>query len=297
MNKRLKIVFSFLFFCASIFSFAQHESAYEKEIAAWDAARIKSLKSENGWLNLVGLFWLKEGKNTFGSSTKNDVVFPEGTIAAKAGYFLRTGNVVKLVATKNAGIKVNGKMMEEAIIFNADSAKNPVLTCGDLKWIVIKREDKIGLRVRNIKSKAVAEFHGIERYPVDSLWKIEATLVVDTTKKTIAITNVIGQTTEQKIAGTLVFTINNKKYSLDALDDGDALFVIFGDATNYSETYPSGRFLDVALPDADGKTMIDFNKTYNPPCAFTDFATCPLPPKQNILPIAITAGEKKYGNH
>lgn len=275
---------------------AKAQSSYEQAVDSWHSKRIESLKAENGWLNLVGLFWLEEGKNTFGSDKQNNLVFPTGSIAAQAGYFERKGSTVKLVVANGVNIAINGKPIKEAIVFHPDSLRTPTVVAGNLKWTIIKRDNKIGIRLRDVKSPAVAAFKGIERFAVDSTWKIEATLQ-PAPKASIAITNVLGQTNEQQSPGKLLFTINGKQYSLDALEEGNELFIIFGDATSGKTTYPAGRFLYATKPDANGKTILDFNKAYNPPCAFTDFATCPLPPKQNILPIAITAGEKDFGHH
>lgn len=272
------------------------QSNYQQAIDNWHNKRIESLKAENGWLNLVGLFWLEEGKNTFGSDQQNNIVFPTGSIAAQAGYFERKGNTVKLIVADGANITINGKPTKEATVFHPDSLRTPTAVAGNLKWTIIKRDNKIGIRLRDIKSPAIAEFKGVERFVVDSTWKVEATLQ-PAPKASIAITNVLGQTNEQQSPGKLLFTINGKQYSLDALEEGNELFIIFGDATSGKTTYPAGRFLYANMPDANGKTILDFNKAYNPPCAFTDFATCPLPPKQNILPIAIAAGEKDFGHH
>ncbi|MDI9366440.1 MAG: DUF1684 domain-containing protein [Flavobacterium sp.] len=272
------------------------QSSYQQTIDKWYNKRIESLKAQNGWLNLVGLFWLKEGKNTFGSDKQNNIVFPTGSIAAQAGYFKRKGNTVKLVIAQGANITINGKPVKEAIVFHQNLLTTPTAVAGNLKWSIIKRDNKIGIRLRDIKSPAIAAFKGIERFAVDSIWKFEATLQ-PAPKASIAITNVLGQTNNQQSPGKLLFTINGKQYSLDALEEGNELFIVFGDVTSGKTTYPAGRFLYANKPDANGKTIIDFNKAHNPPCAFTDFATCPLPPKQNILPIAITAGEKHFGHH
>ena len=271
--------------------------AYQKEINEWDAHRVAELKADDGWLNLVGLFWLDEGKNTFGSGDKNVVVFPAGSIDESAGYFQRAGNTVKLVAETSTPVLVGGKPVKEAVIFNTDMRNIPEVSFGSLRWSVIMRGDKIGIRVRDLKSPVPAAFKGIERFPANMALIIPAKLHAPETPGSIAITNKIGQTTQQNTPGKLVFNINKRQYSLDALDDGDSLLIVFGDATNGKTTYPSGRFITVRKPGADGLTVIDFNKAYNPPCAFTDFATCPLPPSQNILPLAIKAGEKKYGHH
>lgn len=269
---------------------------YIKQLDAWDAQRVAELKADNGWLNLVGLFWLDEGKNTFGSGSQNALVFPAGSIDENAGYFELTGNTVKLVTDK-PDIQIDGKPAGNIIIFSDDIQNVPVVSAGSLRWSVIKRADKIGIRVRDLKSPVPAAFKGIERFAADAHWVIPAKLDTTANSAGIMITNKIGQTTKQTSPGRLVFKISKKQYTLDVLDDGADLLVVFGDVTNGKATYPSGRFIDVKKPGADGLATIDFNMAYNPPCAFTDFATCPLPPAQNKLPIAVTAGEKNYRHH
>jgi uncharacterized protein len=277
-------------------SHAQQQAAYQQEVDSWHSKRIESLKSESGWLNLAGLYWLEEGKNSFGAAKENKIIFPSGAITDKAGTFERTGNTVTFHAAEGTKVLVDGKEVKHAVVFNPDSTRNPTLSYGNLKWNFIKRDDKIGLRLRDLKSPTLTHFKGIERFPVKEDWKAEAT-VQKTAASTIAITNVLGQTNQQKTPGTLVFTIEGKEYKLDPIDEGSKLLLVFGDATSGNETYPAGRFISVDKPDANGKTVIDFNKAYNPPCAFSPYATCPLPPKQNILPIPVTAGEKSFGNH
>jgi uncharacterized protein (DUF1684 family) len=276
---------------------AQTTVSYQQEIEGWHAKRIQNLKAPNGWLNLVGLYWLEEGKNSFGSGRQNKVIFPAGTIVETAGIFERTGNTVKLVTLNNTAIKVNDKPVKEAVIFDKDSARQPVVSYGNLRWTIIQRDDKIGVRLRNLESPLATTFKDIDRFPVDTTWRVSATLQTAGQARSIAITNVLGQINQQQTPGKLVFTIHDKQYTLDALEEGDELFIIFGDETSGKTTYPSGRFLYAQKPGADGKTIIDFNKAYNPPCAFTNYATCPLPPKENILPVAVTAGEKNYGHH
>ncbi|MEO7313425.1 MAG: DUF1684 domain-containing protein [Chitinophagaceae bacterium] len=278
---------------------AQTSSAYTNEIKTWDAQRVKELKSDNGWLNLAGLYWLEPGKNSFGTGKQNKLVFPKNSIDEMAGYFeWRDGNVA-LVSTTREPILVNGKPVKESVIFYQDSAAStqPVVVYKNLKWSVIRREDKTGIRLRDLASPAIVAFKGIERFKMDTKWRIKAILQKPLLQQMIAITNVLGQTTQQPSPGKLLFTINKKRYSLDVLEEGDELFIIFGDATSGLSTYPAGRFLYVQKPGPDGITIIDFNKAHNPPCAFTPFATCPLPPEQNRLPISVTAGEKNYGNH
>jgi hypothetical protein len=271
-------------------------SPYQQEIDTWHSRRVQDLKAPNGWLNLVGLYWLDEGASSFGAGTQNKITFPAGTIAEQAGTFQRTGNTVRLIA-QNAEIKVDGKVVKDAVIFDKDSARQPVVSSGHLRWTIIQRGEKIGIRLRDLGSPLVTQFKDIDRFPVDTTWKIQAVLQPQDQTPTIAITNILGQTNQQPSPGKLVFTVDHKQYTLDALEEGDQLFIIFGDETSGKTTYPSGRFLAVKKPGAGGLTTIDFNKAYNPPCAFTSFATCPLPPRQNILPFAVTAGEKNYGHH
>lgn len=269
-------------------------NAYKSEIEQWHQHRIEDLKSNNGWLNLAGLFWLKEGVNTFGSDESNDIVFPKSKIPAKAGIFHLHNGMVTMTTLPEIEIRANDKPIKTGVVFHSDSTRHPKLTYGSLQWFIIKRDNQFGIRLRDLQSAVVEQFHGIDRYEIDPEFHVEAVLEIPSSLTKIDITNVLGQTTSQDSPGTLIFTIKGKQYRLDALEEDDELFVIFGDPTNENETYPSGRYLYANRPGADGKTFLDFNKAHNPPCAFTPFATCPLPPTQNVLPIAITAGEKKY---
>jgi uncharacterized protein len=269
-------------------------AAYKNEVDQWHQKRIEDLKSANGWLNLAGLFWLKEGVSTFGGDERNDIVFPKDKIAGEAGIFLLQNGMVTMTSSPSVQIMSDEKLLKTGIVYYPDSTRQPKLTHGSLQWFIIKRDDQFGVRLRDFKSTTVEEFHGIDRYDLDPEFRTEAILEIPSVPEKIDITNVLGQTTAQDSPGTLVFTIKDKEYRLDALQEGDELFVIFGDPTNEKETYPSGRYLYADKPGADGKTILDFNKAYNPPCAFTPFATCPLPPSQNVLPIAITAGEKIF---
>lgn len=289
---------SVLFFVQPASSMAQSGTTYAREVERWHTDRIRSLKAPDGWLNLVGLYWLEEGRNSFGSDPANKIVFPAGTIAGTAGFFERKGTTVRLVVTGPVEITIDGRPVKEAIVFDKDSLREPVLACGNLRWTIIRRDDKLGIRLRNLNSGLVTSFKDIDRYPVDSAWRIDAVFRPAAVPGTIAITNVIGQTSQQHSPGKLVFTIHQHQYTLDALDEGKELFIVFADETNGKTTYPSGRFIAVARPSTPANTtVIDFNEAYNPPCAFTNYATCPLPPKENVLPIAIEAGEKDFGHH
>ena len=279
-------------FLSKTTSLSLTDSTYIKEIQKWHEQRLEELKAEDSYLNLAGLFWLEEGENAFGSDKKNKIVFPKGD--AFLGKFSLNKGEVSVQIAPNAKVNVENKSVSTLKIF--PSEKTIVLQNGSLRWFVIKREDKYGIRLRDLESPVIKEFKDVETYPIDSNWRIEYKLLAPASNKKIAITNVLGQTTLQPSLGTLVFSMEGKEYHLEAIDGGDALFIIFKDKTSGKDTYGAGRFLEVPKPNPNGtgKIYIDFNKAYNPPCAFTEFATCPLPPRENWLPIPIKAGEKKY---
>ena len=294
----MRVIFRYTILIFLLFVFNQSLTAqqskkeYIKEIKIWDQKRLETLKSATGWVNLAGLFWLKTGENTFGSDSSNDIVFNHPDFPSHLGKFIVTNSEVRWITNSPNKVFSSGKQISELEVFNIDSLKIPSLSFSNFKWNVIKREEKIGIRFRDLNNPALALLNHINRYDIDKKWKVKAVLEKGLFS-TIAITNVLGQTTQQVSPGKIVFEIAGKQYKLDALDEGPGdLFVIFGDETNGIETYHTGRFLYVARPDENGNTYIDFNKSHNPPCAFTTFATCPIPPRQNVLPIPIHAGEK-----
>ena len=269
------------------------EKKLKEEIAQWDAKRIESLKSANGWVNLAGLFWLAPGENKFGAAADNELVFNDPRFPSHLGSFVVTD---KEVIWKTAGgneVFNKQEKVNQVSIFDISKNQGIQLSYGTFRWIIIKREDKLGVRFRDLNHPNLTTFHHIERYKPTSTWKLDAKLE-SSLYASVSITNVLGQTYQMPSPGKIVFEMDGKKYKLDAVDEGgDDLFILFGDDTNAEHTYESGRFLYIPKPDANGNTVIDFNKSINPPCAFSTFATCPLPPKQNVLPIAVTAGEKR----
>ena len=279
----------FLIGCSEKQPTEQQLADHNKDVEVWYAKRIEDLKGHDGWLNLAGLFWLNDGINSFGSDPANDIVFPSGKIAAEAGYFFVKGQQVTMTPGPGMDLK-------ETIIFHPDSTRAITVEHNSLEWFVIRRDGKLGIRLRDMESENIRSFQGIGRYPVDYSWRIKARFEPPIDDETIEITNVLGQTTAIPLAGTCVFEVDGKEQRLAATSEGDKLFVVFGDATNGKETYGAGRFIYLDRPDSTG-VVIDFNKSYNPPCAFTEFATCPLPPKQNVLSISIPAGEKNYEHH
>ena len=294
-----KILYTLLLLNFFFLANAQKTNSYAKSINEWHKARIADLKTPNGWLNLEGLFWLHKGANSFGKKEGSDCKYDNAVFPAELGSFIYEGDSVLWMNAANNSIKVNGVLVNGTkpvkVFYKEEQAIT--MSWSHFTWTIIKREDKMGVRFRNLEAKTLTGFKGIERFTIDSSWRIKATMVA-ASQNLLMITNVLGQTTATKTAGKLLFTIDNKEYSLDVIDEGGPnLFIVFADETSGKTTYGAGRFIDIPKPDALGNTEIDFNKAYNPPCAFTAFATCPLPPAQNRLKVAIPAGEKNYGNH
>jgi uncharacterized protein (DUF1684 family) len=273
------------------------DAIYETEIIEWQQKRNAYQVNEEGWVNLAGLFWLKEGINTFGSGKENDLVFPGGRIAERGGFMLLKQGVVTLESAPGVSIGLNDSAVSSGVLYHPDSSRI-IAGHGSLRWFVIRRGDQYGVRLRDFENPLLKSFTRIECFPIDPKWRLEGRVEWADSSRIIEVTNVLGQTGPQRSVGTLVFDYDGNEYRLDVLDEGgDEFFIIFGDETNARETYGAGRYMYVPVPKEGDRVIIDFNKAYNPPCAFTEFATCPLPPKQNILPFAIPAGEKNYGTH
>ena len=281
---------------------------YVDAINQWHQLREAELKSPKGWLNLAGLFWLHKGVNTFGVNKNNDCVYenPDPSdvfFPDYLGNFIFEGDSVIWESLDKYMVKVNNQNMpfkSKVCVFNGNGLSSEMswtMSGHSFSWTIIKREDKIGVRFRDLKSSNVLLFKGIAHFPINEKFKIKAVLQPPVASF-LMISNVLGQQVASKNAGKLQFTYQSKTYSLDVIDEGgNQLFITFADATSGVTTYGAGRFIYIDQPDANGNTFIDFNQAFNPPCAFTKFATCPLPPPQNRLPFSIPAGEKNYGHH
>ncbi len=266
---------------------------YAGEIQTWRERREARLRADDGWLTVAGLFWLKEGVNRFGAAAANEVAFPEGSAPALAGVLeLARGKVTLRV---EPGIVVTDKgATVQTKELKPDSSGDPdVLSLGRLTFYIIERGGRLGVRLRDPESPQRKAFTGLTWFPVSEPYRIVAKFVPAATPRSIPVPNILGQTIDMPSPGRAVFTLRGKELGLDAvLEEPDAkeLFFIFRDQTSGKETYPGGRFLYTELPK-DGTVVLDFNKAYSPPCAFTPHATCPLPPQQNRLGVRIEAGE------
>lgn len=291
------------YYQAFIDSFNKHANellhqTHAEQIEDWKRARIRALKAEDGWLNLEGLLWLNEGVNKFGSGAKNNIQFPTGTIVANAGELIRSGDSVWLKPTTGISFEVNGKISKNKTLLFTESIPSAVVNHRNLRFTIIKRGEKIGVRLRNLQSDQLKKFAGINYFETDSSWRIKANLIKPAFKQNIIIKNALGQENPTELVGKIRFEYKGQFYTLDAISEGEYLLIVMGDATSGQSTYAAGRFLYIPKTEAESpQFMIDFNKAYNPPCVFTPFATCPIPPPQNILPFAVTAGEKMYSNH
>jgi uncharacterized protein (DUF1684 family) len=272
-------------------------SAHKSEIEKWQSDRLASLTKDDGWLTLIGLFWLNEGENKFGSFRENPIPLPRYKAPPIAGSFWLENGRVRIETRPGVEITADSNPVTTLDLkTDIDDGGPTILKLGSLIINVVKRGDRVGVRVKDSESVARSEFKGLEYYPIDPKWRLEARFEPYQPAKKIPITNVLGMTDDETSPGAIAFDVGGRIYRIDPiLEKGEKdLFVMIADGTTGKESYGAGRYLYVTPPDASGKVVIDFNKAYNPPCAFTAFATCPLPPRQNRLPFRIEAGEKKY---
>jgi hypothetical protein len=277
---------------------APAQDAYTKSVDVWHAEREARLAAEDGWLSLIGRDWLKPGENTLGSAPGSTVLLP-GWAPAKAGLFLLEGGAVRFRPMPDCGLLLNGKPATEALLKSDEDGKPDLLQAGRVKFYVIRRGDRFGIRIKDPEAPGRKAFHGVPRYPVDPAWRVEADFVAYAVPQVRQIPTVLGTTEPMTAPGLLKFKVAGRDVTLEPMvedPEHPEFFLIFKDATSAHGTYPAGRFLYSEMPKA-GKVILDFNRAVNPPCAFTRFATCPLPPKQNQLSLAIPAGEKDPGLH
>ncbi len=265
------------------------DPAHVQEIRAWQQNRDTRLRKEDSWLTLIGLHWLQEGENAV-TLTKP---------GAPQVRLLRNGASTVLHADPTMTIVGKPVSGDVPLLADADKDGPTIVQMGSVRFNVIKRGERYGLRVKDAEAETRTQFKGLEYYPIDPKWRVTARFEAYHPPKKIPITDVTGMTSDSISPGALVFELDDKEYRLDPiLEEGsDEYFIIFRDLTSSDATYQAGRYLYAPMAK-DGKTVIDFNKAYNPPCAFTPFATCPLPPMQNRMPIRVEAGEKRYaGGH
>ncbi len=283
-------------------SAAEAPSPYVHQIEQWRAARVARLTAPDGWLSLIGLDWLHPGANRVGSADDNDIVLKAGP-AHLGTVTLAADGKVSAVFDRDSGATIDGKAVREAALVDdvhAGTGNPTTVVFGHASFYVIDRDGRMGLRVKDSDARARRDFHGIDYFPIDHSWRIEADWVPFNPPHDLQMGSVIGTIDTVKVPGKAVFHRDGHTFALLPFQEepGGELFFVMADRTSGKETYGASRFLYAALPagglDKPGKLVLDFNKAYNPPCAFTPFATCPLAPPENRLDLAVTAGEKVY---
>ena len=286
---------------------APSSAAYAQQIEQWRAGRVARLTAPTGWLSLIGLEWLQEGANRIGSAADNDIVLKAGP-AHLGTVTLAPDGSLQLSLDPGGGATVDGRAVAEAVLVDdmhaAADAEPTTVRFGEASFYVIERDGRKALRVKDANAETRRHFLGIDYFPVDASWRVEADWVPFVPPHDLEMGSVLGTIEKVKVPGKAVFQRDGHTYELMPYQEepGGELFFVLADRTSGKETYGAARFLYAALPagglDHPGKLVLDFNKAYNPPCAFTSFATCPLAPPENRLDVAITAGEKKYrGGH
>ena len=280
---------------------APADPAHLAEVEARHAARIERLRDETGWLTLVGLHPLRDGATTLGSAEDAGARLP-ATAPARLGVVTADSTGFSFTAEAGADVRriVGGDTVAVTSIAMAPDVPGPptVLRSGSLLFHVIVRGGRGFLRVKDRESEVRRGFTGIERFPVGGRWRVAARLEPHVPPRGVMVPDVLGNLEESPSPGTLVFTLEGRECRLTPVGGpGEELFIVFADGTSGGETYGGGRFLSADPPRPDGTVVLDFNLATNPPCAFTPYATCPLPPQGNTLPVAVRAGEKTWGRH
>ena len=278
------------------------DPGYRAEIESWRAARVAALTAEDGWLTVTGLYWLEPGENPFGAAPENRVVLPGKGVPPAAGVLdLRSDGSVIVRPRPGAGVTLDGAPPPERALRPDRSGRPDILRIGAVRFYVIDRAGKLAVRVKDPDNPARARFEGIRSFPVDPAYRVEGTLEPYTAPREVPVAATQGPQQKMLAPGLVRFTLAGKALALEPFvsspNDPTYMFV-FRDRTSGVETYGAGRFLDTPAPQVGSrKVVLDFNKAYSPPCAFTPFATCPLPPRQNELPVRIEAGEKHAAAH
>jgi uncharacterized protein len=256
------------------------------KVEAWHAARDKRLRTPDGWLALVGLCWLQEGENHVGAHPSSQVVLHGHEIPPRVGSMWLENGRVRFVPQE-------GVNLPETTLRDDLDGDPTVLELGSLRFHLIKRGKRIGVRVRDSGAPALASFEGLDHFPIDLSWRVKARLEPAPEAATVEITDVIGSHSREATPGSVVFQRDGASWRITALpgEEDGSLWLVFGDATNGTDTYGGGRFLYTEPVAADGTVVVDFNLAYNPPCVFSPYATCPLPPAENRLSLRIEAGE------
>ena len=287
--------FALLLLVAGLAASAHAADAYVQETEAWRRTRVAELTAADGWLSLIGLHFLRDGESRIGSAKDNDVVLAAGP-AHVGRVTVAPNGTVSLALAAGVDARIGDSTARTAELTTDAAGKKPTLvTCGTVTFFAIERGGKKALRVKDSASPRRKNFVGLDYFPIDPAWRIEARWDAFEKSRLLPVTNMLGQTAVEPVPGKAVFVHEGKTVELLAIDEGPdkPLFFVISDATSGRETYPASRFIYAERP-RDGKIVLDFNHAENPPCAFTPYATCPLPPRENRMTFPIRAGEKNY---
>lgn len=274
----------------------QTAEEHAQEVNEWHQVRIDNLLGPEDWLKLAGLYELEDGTHSFGSDSTNDLVFPPKA-ASSIGSIIKKDTTVTVKIESDVVVTHEEDTVSEITMTAGNARSGTVLKHGSLVWYLLDRRGDFYIRLVDEAHPNLEVFDGIERFPIDQKWKVKAEFKPFDEPKPITVPDVLNEGMPDTVYGTLEFKIDGEEYSLEPLNHpqkDEKFYIIFGDETNGESTYGGGRYIYIPTPDENGMTYLDFNRSYNPPCVFTEFATCPLPPSQNRLPVAIPAGEKMY---
>ncbi|OOG73750.1 DUF1684 domain-containing protein [Algoriphagus sp. A40] len=291
MKQTIQIFLVLVLASQSLLVFGQNP-AHEQ----WKADRKAELLGENGWVNLIGLLWIDQENNFLNQVSEDSLSISNKAGKKNIGSFHLVGDSVWFHFNPKVVKKSKPELLPKTLQFPVENYSQGGVYFHRWKWSVIKRGENFAVRLRDLEHPALEDFKEIPVYDFAQNWSIPA-FFEPKFNQTIDIPNVLGQIVEWKVMGILKFEVDGVKQEVIAFEDGGKLFVIFADVTSGKETYPTGRYLHVNYPDRSGNTTIDFNFSYNPPCAFTAFATCPIPPKENRLNFKVEAGEKVPEGH
>jgi uncharacterized protein (DUF1684 family) len=275
------------------------DPAYDKEIETWRKAREDRLRSDDGWLTVAGLFWLAEGDNRFGSDPAATVVLPAHSAPAQAGVFRVHGKKVTAMPAPGVKITIGGQPVTDRELRSDVPGPPDVLSLGALRFFVIERGGRMAIRLRDLQSPARRNFAGVRWFPIRKDYRVVGRFIPHPSPRQLSIPNVLGLVESMESPGVVEFRLQGQKLQLEPVYESperNELFFIFRDRTSGHETYGAGRFFYAENP-RQGEVVLDFNKAYTPPCGFTRFATCPLPPRSNHLPVRVEAGELNDSNH
>jgi uncharacterized protein len=271
-------------------------AAYAADTKTWRAQRLDAIAGADGWSTVAGLHWLDGARYTIGTTARDSIALTPGHAPRAVGEITRRDSGLHFITARGGTVMVDTTRVDSVVLMSDKSGRATVLRTGSVTLRVIERGGRLALRVKDSLATLRTDFKGLEYYPLDTSWRVQARLIPHATPRGLRIMNVLGQEEEYRSPGVIEFSHGGVAYTLTAAHEpnDDKLFIIFRDPTSRDSTYPAGRFLYAAPADSAGLTLLDFNRAYNPPCAFTPHATCPLPPAENMLKGAIRAGEVRY---